>query len=442
MRRFTRLPFLSVPAACALGSLLLVPFSASAQETEFQIVRNGTAQTQIVLPNNPSPVIEYAAKELQGHIKRASGATIPIIPLSFVTEAGHGSIYLNTRREMHQVDFDPRERPQNTFLVTRYREGLLIAGANSDGDPLDPATGAGTLFGVYHFLDKELGIRWAFPGESGTFVPERPDISVGEIKRFREPRGDPSKGSDAPWQRETLPHFWPSKEAAEEFHEKQAAFLRRQRVGMSKAPPVQGHILNYPCSPTTGRGREACTGCKTLTGQWATNGPTLYGAARAHAMPELSAPEILDEYYQAFGPAETAVREYFQHWEQADRVAKQGGTSGNRSLSPNQLVDDEVMNEGRRILSAAHTAAEGDEEAAQAVRYLQAGFDHVELMVNALRAYVRFEASEDEGDRRTLVAVVAALEEFREENSETLLADLGFLGRHEKQCLWGDVRDN
>lgn len=53
----------------------------------------------------------------------------------------------------------------------------------------------------------------------------------------------------------------------------------------------------------------------TLQGQWAAQGPNLYVLARIHERPETPVDDILDEYYQAFGPAAGAVKDYWNYWE-------------------------------------------------------------------------------------------------------------------------------
>jgi hypothetical protein len=59
----------------------------------------------------------------------------------------------------------------------------------------------------------------------------------------------------------------------------------------------------------------AGTDFDTLQGQWAAQGPNLYLLARIHVRPEAPVDELLAEYYDAFGPAAGAVKEYWEYWE-------------------------------------------------------------------------------------------------------------------------------
>ncbi|MFV1969162.1 MAG: hypothetical protein ACC628_27390 [Pirellulaceae bacterium] len=57
-----------------------------------------------------------------------------------------------------------------------------------------------------------------------------------------------------------------------------------------------------------------------ITGQWATQGPNLYMIARKNVDPTRPEKEILDEFYQSFGPGAEAVKNYFERWEEASDV--------------------------------------------------------------------------------------------------------------------------
>ncbi|HUS80184.1 MAG TPA: hypothetical protein VM283_02885, partial [Armatimonadota bacterium] len=51
-----------------------------------QIVADGQPRVSIVVPDQPLPVVQYAAEELQYHVRRASGAELPIVAESAMPE--------------------------------------------------------------------------------------------------------------------------------------------------------------------------------------------------------------------------------------------------------------------------------------------------------------------------------------------------------------------
>ena len=61
---------------CCLIVLTLGTFAAQAAE----LVKDGQPMAEIVVPKNPmTPQIRYAAEELRDHIKKMSGAELPIV---------------------------------------------------------------------------------------------------------------------------------------------------------------------------------------------------------------------------------------------------------------------------------------------------------------------------------------------------------------------------
>ena len=191
----------------------------------------------------------------------------------------------------------------------------------------------------------------------------------------------------------------------------------------------------------------------SLTGQWATQGPNLYALGRMHTRGDWSIDDVLDEYYQAFGPAEAAVRQYFGHWESVSQNAaknmdelselavKQGKGGAPGDPEPFQwhhflraadlIFTPEVMAEGRALLDEAHEAARGDDLAEGRVAFLEKGFRNVELTLAAQSACARYkETGEIEGYR----SAISKLDEYRAEVEGDCIANMGFLA-------WNETRE-
>ena len=64
------------PIACALGLLLAAATMLTAEE--IPLARDGTSSYCIVLPANPDAVQKTAARELQEHLARVTGATLKV----------------------------------------------------------------------------------------------------------------------------------------------------------------------------------------------------------------------------------------------------------------------------------------------------------------------------------------------------------------------------
>ena len=127
---------------------------------------NHTAHCRIVLPADADAVTRYAAEELARWLGEIAGAVFPV-----VSQARPGDILLRVEPTMEQE-------------ACRYfteGENLVISGR-----------GRGLLYGVYAFLEEELGIRFFDPAV--THVPRRsrleigcPDRSFAPAMEYREP---------------------------------------------------------------------------------------------------------------------------------------------------------------------------------------------------------------------------------------------------------------
>ncbi|MCC7494982.1 MAG: DUF4838 domain-containing protein [Fimbriimonadaceae bacterium] len=168
----------------------------------------------------------------------------------------------------------------------------------------------------------------------------------------------------------------------------------------------------------------------SLTGQYATQGPTLYLLARLHDRPELTPEAVLQEYYAAFGPAAAAVRAYQEHWaavsaavtDQLYDEAKLHWSTFYQAAD--RIFTPAVMQQGQRLLAAAQTAATGDATAVARVAFLEQGLRHAELTLAvqvAAREYPRT------GDLDTYATALDTLDRFRADVEDRLGANMAYL---------------
>ncbi|MBQ9803844.1 MAG: DUF4838 domain-containing protein [Lentisphaeria bacterium] len=133
------------------------------------------APEAVVIPDQACHVERVAAKELAIYLKKSTGREIPVIPES-QHPAGRSGYFLGKTRLAAAKKIHAPE-PDNSFAV-KYDDGsLFIVGRDGSGSENNNANPAGTLFGVYHFLRSNLGIRWIYPGADGEYVPSKPDFA-------------------------------------------------------------------------------------------------------------------------------------------------------------------------------------------------------------------------------------------------------------------------
>lgn len=161
-----------------------------AQSLAVKIVEEGRPLADIIIPDDASPVVEYAAKELQSHLQASTGAKLDILKESSArTEGRLDAIYLGDTKAAGEAGLKPSQLPANAFDILATDHALYLAGRDGVGDPLKKdTTEMGTLFAVYRWLDEQLHIRWLWPGPDGMVVPQTAHVSM-----------EPGKKTITPW---------------------------------------------------------------------------------------------------------------------------------------------------------------------------------------------------------------------------------------------------
>ncbi|MBE2204630.1 MAG: DUF4838 domain-containing protein [Chthoniobacterales bacterium] len=150
----------------------------------FDLVREGEARAVIVTPENPLPVVEYAAREFQDHVKKSSGVALEIVSEDSVPNDSRAKIFIGSGKAATEAALHTEGLANNGFWVASTENALFLLGKDGPGNPpKDDAAPLGTLFAVYQWLDSQLGVRWLWPGETGTFVPKKSEITEPGSRR-------------------------------------------------------------------------------------------------------------------------------------------------------------------------------------------------------------------------------------------------------------------
>jgi hypothetical protein len=153
-----------------------------------ELVQNRQAVSVIVVPDQTMPVVEYAAKELQYHVQQATGATVPIVVERNRLTSSKGYVYLGACRETIRLGIDTEKLAPNSFIMKTDGVNLFIYGNDAPGDPLGDGTSAGTLFGVYEFLETVMKVHWLWPGKLGEVIPDRSDLAIESCSQTVVPK--------------------------------------------------------------------------------------------------------------------------------------------------------------------------------------------------------------------------------------------------------------
>ena len=214
MKRFASLICVSILCFCAVAAPLEL------------------ARPALVVPENAPESTRFAAEELRDHLHRMTGETPPIFTEG-ETRGGDftATIWLGACRRTREVGLSDEGLGNFEYRIRRNGDELFLFGRDAAGNMAKSAkigsltVSAGTLFAVYDFLDRELGVRHIWPGSLGTVV-----------KRDKAPRidGVPDR-LGGHWAQSSF--FWagdfsarsPRWEGHREFLDAQQRWLWRQR---------------------------------------------------------------------------------------------------------------------------------------------------------------------------------------------------------------------
>ncbi len=231
-----------IPLACAIQ----VATSGAAVELADQ----GEAKAILVIADDAPTVVRYAAQELKEHLEAASGAAFEIIPESKAVDHPLRRLYLGQTKAAREAGLPLDSLPRNSFLSKVHDGAFYLVGDDAAGEwtPAEPwkrergGEAAGTLMAVYDWLDHRLGVRWYWPGATGTEVPQKSRITSGPGRkewvephfvysqlRFAGSTKAPAEGASLSLQQRSLVEG--------------SRWIRRQRV-MRTHPITYGHAYS------------------------------------------------------------------------------------------------------------------------------------------------------------------------------------------------------
>jgi len=236
-----------------LQVLLLAMLICGLAAAQVRLVDHGQACSVVVTADSPTATARYAAEELVSHVKRATGVDLAVVGEANAPQDPHTRIYVGETDAARHCGIEVERLPREAYVLRSVGNDLFIVGREDEGDPLDQSNpNAGTLFGVYEFIERYLGVRWLWPGELGTYVPKTGKIEFWSVNETKVPalafrslvwnriaqiaNGGKLSQEDA--------RLGFSPEGARRYGEALRVLLRRHRMGGMDAKPPSGHAFS------------------------------------------------------------------------------------------------------------------------------------------------------------------------------------------------------
>lgn len=159
----------------------------------FQLVKDRISTAAIIKSDKSSSPAEIntAAQELQLFIQKTTGAKLPIIREK--DYKGGKGIFLGNCKILEKYKLSTDKLGQEGFYICSIPEGIIIAGRDTKPDipkgyHYSSSEEAGTLWGVYEFLERFCGVRWYYPGDEGTSIEPHDELLIPPVFITDAPR--------------------------------------------------------------------------------------------------------------------------------------------------------------------------------------------------------------------------------------------------------------
>jgi len=193
-----------IPAALAFLAACAAPRAPGASE-ELRLVDDYRALATVVIADKPAAAaghgkdgtVRAAAELLRDYVGRVTGVRLPLVSEKDAPPDSRAVILVGDTARGRKQGITPDGLAPEGYRVRTFRGGVAIVG-EVDEDGVD----RGTTFGVYDFLERVAGVRWYFPGEIGTVVPNRSSLSAGPLDVVNAPHFEVRFGGVDHWQPE------------------------------------------------------------------------------------------------------------------------------------------------------------------------------------------------------------------------------------------------
>ncbi len=156
------------------AALVLAAFTCTA---DFQLVKDGKSQCNIVVKKGAPLPLAHGAKELALFTEKVTTAKIPV-KNEAVKNANNIFIGTIADKDLLKISgIDAKKLKEDGFALAVKKNTVCIIGQNPRG----------ALYGCYEILKKYAGVRFLTPGEDGTYYPSRKTISIPEQNIIRNP---------------------------------------------------------------------------------------------------------------------------------------------------------------------------------------------------------------------------------------------------------------
>ena len=176
------LPLFSLSAAPQFAPKPESPRFCKLGKRSLTLIEKGKVKFQVYVAPNAYGSVKNAGKELAELLTEIAGTPVKVVnklPAAkdvILLRVGDKAFAAASKIDLKKIDRDG-------YVIAARGNQILIAG----GDAAEKDFGAGTLYGVYEFLERFADARFYFPGRHGTLLPRKKDWRVPEMTLYDRP---------------------------------------------------------------------------------------------------------------------------------------------------------------------------------------------------------------------------------------------------------------
>ena len=148
---------------------------------------------RIVIAPEANPTVKFAAAELQHFLSAILGGNIQITE----KPGSESNVFVGVCEASEKQGLNVAKLTRDGFYIRTIGKDIYILGKDDPKKRTDIVAKSGgawdheyeraTLLGAYDFLERFCGVRFYFPGELGTIVPQKKTLSIPEINIVEKP---------------------------------------------------------------------------------------------------------------------------------------------------------------------------------------------------------------------------------------------------------------
>lgn len=181
----------------AIIYIFSLSISCFAQETaeSLVLVENGEAKAVLVIPNDAPSSVQKLAEHFIHIVESSTGAKLPLFKdkeVEPVAERVH--IFFGECKQTLDAGLSVTELEDETWRIAFRGNFIFILGEPAEeilrpGSKIDSWYDSDPMrWAINDILAKQLGVRWLWPGELGTYVPKHTDFSIPTEEKTYQPR--------------------------------------------------------------------------------------------------------------------------------------------------------------------------------------------------------------------------------------------------------------